>query len=163
MKNWFLSLQGTITLSVFAFLSHIGRVLMDWRYESHLMGAAGSLEEFLYVLMVLVFMGIYTWGMLTAVSGSRRGLITCLILVLLLNIGFALATFFIWCPPADCTSSPICCDGIGYTWFLGCWPPLRLCSSSQERRCPADKPFVGKRWFSQSIQSGGKRTAQDYS
>ena len=106
MKNWFFSLQGAITLSVFAFLSYIGRVFMDWRYESHLMGAAGSLEEFLYVLMFLVFMGVYTWGMLTAVRGSRRGLITCLILVLLLNIGFALATFFIWCPPADCTSSP---------------------------------------------------------
>ena len=106
MKNWFLSLQGAITLSVLAFLSYIGRVFMDWRYESHLMGAAGSFEEFLYVLIFLVFMGVYMWGMLAAVSGSRRGLITCLILVLLLNIGFALATFLIWCPPADCTNSP---------------------------------------------------------
>ncbi len=106
MKNWFLSLNGAITLSVIAFLTVLGRIFMDWRYESHLLGAAGSLDEFLYVLMFLVFLGIYIWGMLAAINGSRRGLIACFIMVLLLNIGFALAFYLSWCPPASCTSSP---------------------------------------------------------
>jgi hypothetical protein len=106
MKNYFLSLNGAITLSVIAFLTFLGRLFMDWRYESHLMGAAGSLDEFLYVLVFLVFLGIFIWGMLAAKNGSRRGLIACFIMVLLLNIGFALATYFYWCPPASCTSSP---------------------------------------------------------
>jgi hypothetical protein len=103
LNNWFLSLNGAITLSVLALLAFIGRLFMDWRYESHLMGAAGSYEEFLYVLGFLVVLGVYIWGLLASISGSRRGLIALFIMVLLLNIGFALATFFIWCPPATCT------------------------------------------------------------
>ena len=106
MKNWFLSINGAVTLTAIAFLTFLGRLFMDWRYEFHLMGAGKSLEEFLYVLMFLIFLGIYIWGMLAAINGSRRGLIACFIMVLLLNIGFALATYFSWCPPASCTSSP---------------------------------------------------------
>ena len=105
MKNWFVSLHGAITLSLLAFLAFIGRLFMDWRYESHLMGAAGSPEEFLYILMFLIFLGVYIWGMLAAIRGSRRGLIALFIMVVLLNIGLALATYFIWCPPASCPSS----------------------------------------------------------
>ena len=75
MKSYFLSLQGTITLSVFAFLAFLGRLFMDWRYEAHLMGAPGSNEEFFYVLMFLLVLGIYIWAIMAAKSASRRGLI----------------------------------------------------------------------------------------
>jgi hypothetical protein len=105
MKRYFLSLQGTVTLSVLAFLAFLGRLFMDWRYEAHLMGAPGSIEEFFYVLMFLVFLGIYIWAIMAAKSGSRRGFIACLAMILLLNIGFAIAMYFVWCPPAYCTSS----------------------------------------------------------
>jgi MFS family permease len=102
MKNWFLSQNGAITLSVTALLVFLGRVFLDWRYESHLLGAEGSLDEFLYILMFLAFAGSWVWGMLAAKSGSRGGLLTCLILALLLGVGFAAVTYFSLCPPATC-------------------------------------------------------------
>ena len=103
MRNWFLSQNGAITLSVIALLVYLGRVFLDWRYESHLLGAEGSLQEFLYILMFLAFAGQLVWGMLTAKSGSRRGLFACLFLALLLGVGFAAVTYFFLCPPASCT------------------------------------------------------------
>ena len=103
MKNWFLSQNGAITLLVMALLVYLGRVFWDWRYESHLLGAEGSLQEFLYILMFLAFAGGWVWGMLAAKSGSRSGLLTCLILALLLDVGFAAVTYFSLCPPASCT------------------------------------------------------------
>jgi hypothetical protein len=103
MKNWFLSLNGAITLSVMALLVFLGRVFLDYRYESHLLGAEGSLQEFLYILMFLAFAGGWVWGMLAAKSGSRGGLFTCLVLALLLDVGFAAMTYFFWCPPSSCT------------------------------------------------------------
>ena len=103
MKNWFLSQNGAITLSVIAFLVFLGRIFLDWRYESHLLGAEGSLQELLYILMFLAFAGGWVWGMLAAKSGSRGGLIICLIFALLLGVGFAVATYLFWCPPASCT------------------------------------------------------------
>jgi hypothetical protein len=103
MKNWFLSQNGAITLSLIAFLTFLGRIFLDWRYESHLLGAEGSLEEFLFVLMFLAFAGGWVWAMLAAKSGSRGGLITCLIFALLLGVGFAVATYLFMCPPATCT------------------------------------------------------------
>ena len=102
MKNWFLSRNGAITLSVIALLVFLGRVFLDWRYESHLLGTEGSLEEFLYILMFLAFAGSWVWGMLAAKSGSRGGLLACLILALLLGVGFAAVTYFFLCPPASC-------------------------------------------------------------
>src|SRR5262249_17984837 len=100
MKNWFLSLHGAITLSVIAFLTFLERLFLDWRYESQFMGAAGSIQEALNVLLFLAFAGGWVWGMLTAIHGSRRGLIACLAFALLLDIGFAFAMYFFWCPPA---------------------------------------------------------------
>lgn len=106
MKKLFMSLNGAIILSLIAFLTFLGRLFMDWRYESHLMGTPGSLDEFLYVLMFLVLLGIYIGGMLAGIKGIRLGLLVCLIMVLLLNIGFAVATYYLWCPPSSCTAFP---------------------------------------------------------
>jgi hypothetical protein len=106
MKNWFLSLHGAITLSVIALLTLLGRLFLDWRYESHLLGAPGSILETFYVLLFLAFAGGWVWAMLAAIRGIRRGLIACLILALLLNVGSALAMYFSWCPPARCPSFP---------------------------------------------------------
>jgi len=103
MKNWFLSQNGAVTLSVMAFLTFLGRLFLDWRYESHLLGSEGSLQEFLYILIFLAFAGGWVWGMLAAKSSSRSGLLVCLILALLLDVGFAIATYLFWCPPTSCT------------------------------------------------------------
>jgi len=87
MKNWFLSQNGAITLSVLALLVFLGRLFLDWRYESGFMGAAGSVQEFINVLFFLALAGGWIWAMLAAKSGSRRGSIACLILAVLMNIG----------------------------------------------------------------------------
>ena len=102
MKKWFLSQNGAVTLSVMALLAFLGRLFLDWRYESHLMGAEGSLQEFFFILMFLAFAGGWVWGMLAAKSSSHGGLLACLILALLLDVGFAVATYLFWCPPASC-------------------------------------------------------------
>ena len=106
MKNWFLSLHGAITLSVIALLTFLGRLFLDWRYESPLMGAAGSFEEAFNVLLFLAFTGGWIWAMLVAIRGSRGGLIACLTLASLLDIGFAFSMFLFWCPPASCRGFP---------------------------------------------------------
>ena len=106
MKNWLLSRNGAITLSVMALLTFLGRIFLDWRYESHLLGAPGSVQETMYVLLFLAFVGGWVWAMLAATSGSRLGLAARLVLVLLLDIGFALLTYLSLCPPASCNGLP---------------------------------------------------------
>src|SRR5262245_13297285 len=95
MRNWFLSLNGAITLSVFGLLTWLGRLFLDWAYE---IGNYGE-DVTLVALIFVAFVGGWVWAMLAAIRGSRRALMVCLVLVLLLDVGFALATYFIWCPP----------------------------------------------------------------
>ena len=116
MKNWFLSLYGAITLSLIALLTFIGRLFLDWRYESSLMGAAGSTAETINILLQLAFIGGWVLAMLAATRGSRRGLIACLIFALLLDLGFVFAMFFFWCPPASCRGFPANSGLWRWTW-----------------------------------------------
>lgn len=97
MRNWFLSVNGAVTLSVIALLTFIGRGMMDWRYEYPLQDPTGSWDipgSLVYIALI----GAWIWGLLSAVKGGRRGLIAILIFALL-NVVLALATFFIFCPP----------------------------------------------------------------
>ncbi len=105
MRNWLLSLNGAITLSAIAFLTFLGRALMDWRYEYPNQDPAGN-WDMPGALIYVVLTGGWLWGLLAAMRGNRRGLIGCLIAVLLLDVAFALATFFFFCPPwTDCRGS----------------------------------------------------------
>jgi hypothetical protein len=99
MRKWLLSLNGAITLSVIALLTFLGRLFLDWRYESQLLGSAGSFEEAVNVLLFLAFAGGWIWAMLAAICGSRRGLIASLVLAMLLDVAFALVTYAVFCPP----------------------------------------------------------------
>jgi hypothetical protein len=100
MRNWFLSLNGAITLSVIGFLAWLGRLFLDWAYEIHGDGLT------ILALVFVAFAGGWVWAMLAAIRGSRLGLIACLIFALLLDVGFALLMYFFWCPPAYCPSFP---------------------------------------------------------
>ena len=86
-------------LSVIALLTFLGRLFLDWRYEANLMGAAGSIQEVVNVLLFLAFAGGWIWSMLAAVRGSRRGLIASLVLAVLLDVTLALVTYTVFCPP----------------------------------------------------------------
>jgi hypothetical protein len=109
MRNWFLSLNGAITLSVIGFLTWLGRLFLDWKYEMR-----GS--DTINVLWSVALVGGWVWAMLAAIRGSRRGLIACLIFALLLDLGFAFATFFFWCPPASCRGFPFISGLWRWTW-----------------------------------------------
>ena len=98
MKRWFTSLNGAITLSVIAFLTFLGRAFMDWRYEYPHQDPVGAWDT-PGALIYMALAGLWLWGMLAGVRGSRRGLIGSLGAVLVLDVAFALATYFFFCPP----------------------------------------------------------------
>jgi len=111
MKKRLTSLNGAITFNALALLTFLGRAFMDWRYEFPMDDPMGNWA----VPGALIYMGligIWLWGLLAAGRGSRRGLLTCLISVLLLNIAFSLATYIFFCPPwTGCEVWPN-----GWTW-----------------------------------------------
>lgn len=98
MKNWFISLNGAITLSLMALLSFLGRAFLDWRYEYAIQDPSGAWDT-IGVLTYLALVGGWIWGLLTAVKGNRKGLISNLILILLLDVTMGIATYVIFCPP----------------------------------------------------------------
>jgi len=106
MKKWLISLNGAITLSVVALLTFLGRAFVDWRYEYPQQDPAGNWDTPM-ALIYMALIGGWLWALLAASRGSRRGLIGSLIAALLLDVGFALATYFFLCPPwTDCTGWP---------------------------------------------------------
>jgi len=106
MKNWLTSLNGTITISVLALLTFLGRAFMDWRYEYPQQDPAGNWDTPM-ALIYMALVGGWLWGLMAASRGSRRGLIVCLIAVLLLDVALALATYIFLCPPwTDCVGWP---------------------------------------------------------
>jgi hypothetical protein len=98
MRNWFTSLNGAVTLSSLAFLTFLGRAFMDWRFEYALQDPEGSFAA-VGAIAYMAIAGGWLWALLVAVRGSRRGLITTLVFVVLLDVAMALATYFIFCPP----------------------------------------------------------------
>src|SRR4030067_336684 len=74
MRNWLMSLNGAITLSVIAFLTFLGRAFMDWRYEYPSQDPAGNWDT-PGALIYMALAGGWLWGLLAAGRGSRRGVI----------------------------------------------------------------------------------------
>lgn len=98
MRDKITYLNGAITLSVIALLTFLGRGFMDWRYEYPQQDPTGAFD-IPGALAYMALTGIWVWALLSAVRGSRRGLVALLILALVLDVALALATFFIFCPP----------------------------------------------------------------
>ena len=98
MRNWITSMSGAIALSTIALLTFLGRGFMDWRYEWTLHDLGGALD-LPGALAYMAVSGIWVWALLASGRGSRRGVFALLILALILDVAFALATYFIFCPP----------------------------------------------------------------
>jgi len=99
MRNWFLSLNLAITLSMIGLLAFLGRMILG------LLHGPNDLYPVLELVTVALAVG-WVWAMLAAIRGSRGGLIACLILVLLLDVLFALWQYYICPPSAGCIHNP---------------------------------------------------------
>lgn len=73
---------------------------MDWRYEipHHDPTGVFALPG---ALAYMALTGVWVWALLASSRGSRRGLYALLILALVLDVTFAIATYFILCPPRN--------------------------------------------------------------
>lgn len=91
-------MSGAIALSTIALLTFLGRGFMDWRYEIPHHDPTGAFA-IPGALAYMALSGIWVWALLASGRGSRRGLFALLILALILDVAFALATYFIFCPP----------------------------------------------------------------
>ncbi len=73
MKNWFTSLNGTVTLSALTLLSFIGYTLMEMRYflEKWIPGDNAAAVEMFIVLLIV---GGWIRALFVATNGRRGGL-----------------------------------------------------------------------------------------
>ncbi len=98
MKTWFTSLSGAITLSLIAFLSLVGRLLLDFRFVApDAISGIGTLSR--WTFFVLLYLGGWVWALLAAQRGGRGGLIAVLVYNLLGLLG-AVGTRFVFCHTA---------------------------------------------------------------
>ena len=108
MKTWFLSLNGTITLSAVAFIAMLGRSIGDARYVlTEDFGSAGPDLVGIWILAYSALFAGWIWSLLAAARESRGGLIALSALNLLLPFGLGLSTFLFWCPSPCRTGWPI--------------------------------------------------------
>ncbi len=79
MKTRFISLSGTITLSILALLSFIGYTLMEMRYflSKWIPGDSAAAVE---TIVILLIVGGWIRALCVATSGRRGGLIALLAL-----------------------------------------------------------------------------------
>jgi ammonia channel protein AmtB len=100
MKNWFTSLNGAITLSALTLLSEIWRGFLDAMFVFP--SDIGD-EAFMHVaaLIYVVLFATWTWALISAALGRRRGLIAAFIINLLVWLMIPVSTLFFYCP-VDC-------------------------------------------------------------
>lgn len=106
MKNWFTSLNGAITLSVFALLTELWRAFFDFQHEysTYLKGQDMIL---LGTLIYTLFFAGWAWGLLAAARGSRGGLIAALVINLLFLLVIPVGTMVAYCPSPCATLWPL--------------------------------------------------------
>lgn len=106
MKNWVASLNGAITLSVFALLTELWRAFLDFQHEysSYLKGQDMIL---LGTLIYTLFFAGWAWGLLAATRGSRGGLIAALVINLLFLLVIPVGTLVAYCPSPCATLWPL--------------------------------------------------------
>ena len=106
MKNWFTSLNGAITLSLISLLIFLGRTFIDFYYvydefslDTPMMG--------LVILLNMALFGGWIWGLMSAVKGSRRGLMASLGFDLFFLIVVSAGTLITYCPSPCPTGWPL--------------------------------------------------------
>ncbi len=100
MKNWFTSLNGAITLSVIALLTEAWRGFLDAMFVFPVDIADEGLMNLGAVIFTLLF-GSWTWSLVVASRGSRKGLTAAFVLNLLVLLAIPVSWLFFYCP-GDC-------------------------------------------------------------
>lgn len=100
MKNWLLSLNGAITLSVLTLLSQVWRGFLDAMFVLPTdFGDEGTMQ--LAAIIFTLFFAGWTWAIWAAQKGSRRGLIAAFIINALVLVAVPISWWFFYCP-AEC-------------------------------------------------------------
>jgi hypothetical protein len=112
MKNWFTSLNGAITLSAIAWLTELWRAFLDmFRIYPFELGYSDFVKNtgavFLVTLLYTALFAGWAWAMLQGLRGSRRALISALILNLLFLLAIPIGTLVAYCPSPCSTVWPL--------------------------------------------------------
>jgi len=100
--------RAIIPVSILSLLAFLGRAFYDFRFEAP---KQSDNQMMLYTAIAyLVFVGVWVWAILGAQNQRRAALIALIILNVLLNVVFGIATLIIFCPPG-CVPFPM-----GYFW-----------------------------------------------
>jgi hypothetical protein len=110
MLDWFTSLNGAITFSIFAFLTMMARIaFLDAMFVPEFRNMIPEDRPASIALMMLVYMvfvGGWVWSMLVAARSSRTGLIVSLIYCLFVALGGGLLTLLVFCSDG-CAAWPV--------------------------------------------------------
>ena len=105
MKNWILSLRGAITLAVISLLVFLGRAFIDFYYVYGEFGLSVGVVSGTTLIHMVLFGG-WIWSLLSAVQGSRRGLIAVFGFNLFFFLFIAVGTLVSYCPSPCQTGWP---------------------------------------------------------
>lgn len=97
MKKWFTSLNGAITLSVIALLTEVWRGFLDAMFVFPNDIGEENFMHLAALIYVFLFAG-WTWSLISAARGSRRGLIAAFIINLLIWLMIPVSTLLVYCP-----------------------------------------------------------------
>lgn len=106
MKNWFLSLRGAINITVISLLVFLGRTLIDFYYVYGEFGLSVAMVSGTMLVHMVLFGG-WIWSLLSAVQGSRRGLIAVFGFNLFFFLFIAVGTLVSYCPSPCQTGWPL--------------------------------------------------------
>ena len=106
MKNWFMSSRGAITLAVVSLLVFLGRTFIDFYYVYGEFGLSVGMISGVTLVHMLLFGG-WIWSLLSAVQGSRRGLIAVFGFNLFFFLFIAVGSLVSYCPSPCMTGWPL--------------------------------------------------------
>ena len=106
MKNWFLSSRGAIILALVSLLVFLGRTFIDFYFVYVEFGLSIGMVSGTTLVHMILFGG-WIWSLLSAVQGSRRGLIAVFGFNLFFLLFIAVGTLVSYCPSPCMTGWPL--------------------------------------------------------
>jgi hypothetical protein len=99
MKNWFVSMNGALTLSVLALLSEMWRGFLDAMMVIPVEFGEEGLLNLAAVIFTVLF-AAWAWTLILASRGSRAGLVAAFAINGLVLIAIPISWLLVYCPAA---------------------------------------------------------------